>query len=165
MTRTPLILAERNVVYCYHFAQAISPINGAQHYIGFAADLWARDALRRAGRGARLIQVAIERGIAFELVWAVPGSREFERQIKERKQAPRYCPICCAAHGRRFRAIVASAQQLALPLESDDFPPVVTGGTMDWYEAHMLQRMRAADAGWQVERRGPLAPDWDEGIL
>lgn len=47
------------------------------------------------GRGARLTQVAHERGIGFTVVrvWE-DVDRKFERQLKNRKSSPRLCPIC-----------------------------------------------------------------------
>jgi hypothetical protein len=60
-------------VYLLHFSQPIAPGHPCQHYIGFANDPWMRLEEHRAGRGARLCQVALERNIGFDLVRLWPG--------------------------------------------------------------------------------------------
>lgn len=96
------------VVYLLHFHRPISERHTAQHYIGWAYHLGSRVEQHLAGRGARLTQVAKERGITFEIAATWPGSRSYERQIKNRKNARKLCPIC-----RRQ----PPAGQLALDLE------------------------------------------------
>lgn len=82
-------------VYLIHFASPISPgRHTAQHYIGYAEDWRARLEEHRAGQGARLTQVAVERGIQFDVVCVWPAARDFERYLKRRKSAPRFCPRC-----------------------------------------------------------------------
>ncbi len=82
-------------VYLLHFTSPISPDNTTQHYLGYADNVENRVADHAAGRGARLTQVAKERGIAFEVVrtWD-DGDRTFERKLKNQKNAPKLCPIC-----------------------------------------------------------------------
>lgn len=82
------------VVYLYHFDQPISPRHTCQHYIGWCLDLVARDKMHRAGNGARLMQVALERGIGFTIVRRWEGGRELERRLKARHESPRLCPVC-----------------------------------------------------------------------
>jgi hypothetical protein len=65
-------MAMNGVVYLLHFEKKISDHHSTQHYTGWALDLHARIAEHRAGRGARLTQVAVERGIRFK--WCGPGS-------------------------------------------------------------------------------------------
>lgn len=84
--------------YCYllHFAQPISDKHTCQHYIGYTSKSLADRMLdHRRGIGARLTQVAIERGIAFECVrtWANVTRRD-ERKLKNKKNSPILCPIC-----------------------------------------------------------------------
>lgn len=84
------------VCYLLHFERPISPKSTCQHYIGFANNLEARVSYHRKGRsGVRLLEVAHERGIGFEVarVWE-DGSKQLERQLKNRKNAPQLCPIC-----------------------------------------------------------------------
>jgi predicted GIY-YIG superfamily endonuclease len=130
------------LVYCLHFARPISTQHTSQHYVGWCRDLDARLRAHRAGLGARLTQVALERDIPFEVVWAVPGTRAFERQIKNRKGVKRYCPICCRMHGVRCRVVAPDARQLVLPLD-DDFPEPPRR-SMDSYEFLTLRRWRAS---------------------
>lgn len=82
------------VVYLYHFSEKVS--DHAQHYLGYAEDLQARDWLHQHGRGARLLQVARERGIKFWIVRTWQGDRKLERKLKNRKNAAQLCPICRA---------------------------------------------------------------------
>jgi predicted GIY-YIG superfamily endonuclease len=84
------------MVYILHFNV---PIAHARHYTGYCKDIARRLAQHRMGRdgkhgGARLTQVACERGIDFQLVYLEPGTRADERRLKRAKNAPRLCPIC-----------------------------------------------------------------------
>lgn len=82
-------------VYLLHFERPISPAHTAQHYLGYTERLRDRIEAHRRGQGSRLCAVARERGIGFEVArtWS-KGTRRLERQLKQRKAAPRLCPIC-----------------------------------------------------------------------
>jgi predicted GIY-YIG superfamily endonuclease len=84
------------MVYLIHFEQPISEHHTTQHYLGYAKNLKSRIAEHKAGMGARLCKVALERGIGFEVVRTWEGGRELERKLKKRKNAPCLCPICSA---------------------------------------------------------------------
>jgi hypothetical protein len=138
-----------------HFQRPISLAHTCQHYLGWCLDLDVRLAAHRAGRGARLTQVAVERGIAFEVVRTWPGDRTLERRLKNRKESPRFCPLCFPTCRRAFSI---DAEQLTLPLDLCDFPtpprlPAV------WMEIATLRRWRERPAGVA------LADDWDDGLL
>ena len=81
-------------VYLLHFNRPISSRHTTQHYIGFAECLATRIQRHESGNGARLVQVAKERGIHFKLVRVWCGDRELERRLKNWKCAPRLCPVC-----------------------------------------------------------------------
>jgi len=67
----------------------------AKHYLGFSADVPSRLEDHRAGKGARLLEVAKQRGIGFKLVRVWPDTdRNFERRLHNRKSSPRLCPLC-----------------------------------------------------------------------
>lgn len=85
-------------VYLIHFEPAYKH---ARHYLGFAEDVSSRYYAHIHGQGARLTQVASEWGCELILaqVWN-DGTRQLERQLKKRHNAPSLCPIC-AARGRR----------------------------------------------------------------
>lgn len=86
-------------VYLIHFSQPISERHTCQHYLGAAVNPYTRLTQHQEGTGARLTQVANERGIAYRIVrvWHVPGqARELERKLKNRKNAPGLCPVCAA---------------------------------------------------------------------
>lgn len=82
------------MVYLLHFSQPISPIRTTQHYIGFATDLDDRIREHRLGKGARLTQVAVERGIKLVVAEVWVGGYSLERQLKRQKNHRRFCPIC-----------------------------------------------------------------------
>lgn len=85
-------------VYLLHFDRPISDRHTAQHYIGWAFHLGSRIEQHLKGKGARLTQVARERGIGFVIAETWPGDRYFERRLKDRKMGSRLCPICKRAH-------------------------------------------------------------------
>jgi predicted GIY-YIG superfamily endonuclease len=80
-------------VYLLHFSRRISH---AGHYLGYADDLDSRLERHHAGNGARLVQVAAERGIGFILARTWKGDKALERRLKRQKASPRLCPICRA---------------------------------------------------------------------
>jgi hypothetical protein len=132
------------LIYLLHFDRPISAAHSCQHYIGWCLDITARLGMHRAGKGARLTQIAVERGISFEVVRTWPGTRALERQLKNRKEAPRLCPMCCQIHGWRPRAADIDVVQLALPLDIPDDFPELPHGRMDWLEISTYQRWRAS---------------------
>jgi predicted GIY-YIG superfamily endonuclease len=81
-------------VYLLHFDAPICPTHPARHYLGWTHNLAERLELHRCGRGARLTQVALERGIGWRLARTWTGDRAYERLLKNRKNAPKLCPLC-----------------------------------------------------------------------
>lgn len=79
------------VVYLLHFEH---PYKHARHYIGWTNDLLGRLAAHYNGSGAHLLTVITEAGIRWTLVRTWTGTRAFERELKNRKEAPVLCPIC-----------------------------------------------------------------------
>lgn len=88
-------------VYLIHFKTNLSH---ARHYIGFCEeDPKERLETHRAGHGARILQVANERGIEYEIARVWKGKdRKFERKLKNRKDAKRLCPVCSGKDSFRF---------------------------------------------------------------
>jgi len=87
-------------VYLIHFNQRY---HHSQHYIGFTAeDLAARLERHAAGQGARLMEVIAAAGITWRCVRTWTGGRVLERRLKNRKDAPKVCPVCAGekANGR-----------------------------------------------------------------
>ena len=70
----------------------------AGHYLGYADDVDKRVSLHRKGQGARLTQVAVELGMTIEIVRTWKGDRNLERKLKNRKNAPKLCPVCGHKH-------------------------------------------------------------------
>lgn len=82
-------------VYLLHFEAPIAPgVHTCQHYIGYAHDLEQRLREHQTGHGARLTQVARQRGIPWKLARLWHGDRTLERRLKNRKNTPTLCPIC-----------------------------------------------------------------------
>ena len=83
--------------YLLHFD---TPYQHAKHYLGYADDIDRRVGEHRIGHGARLTQVIRDAGISFTVARTWPGAtRTVERKLKNRKNAPRLCPVCQAMHG------------------------------------------------------------------
>jgi predicted GIY-YIG superfamily endonuclease len=85
--------------YLIHFSAPISPAHTCQHYLGSAHDIARRLAEHRAGKGARLTAVAVERGIRMDVVARWPGGRALERKLKARHNSRRLCPVCNPGSG------------------------------------------------------------------
>ena len=123
-------------VYALHLLAQVSPDHTCQHYIGWTPGndpihLLNRLRSHRRGRGARLLQVAGERGIGFVVarVWW-GGTRELERQLKARKNGPKLCPYCRGkAPEERPRVLPATPSNalarratMTLELSLEDYP-------------------------------------------
>jgi predicted GIY-YIG superfamily endonuclease len=120
-------------VYLIHLDE---PYKHARHYLGWTSDLDARLEAHQEGRGARLMEVVKSAGITWRLARTWPGSRDRERAIKNRHEAPRLCPECSpvprpvtagrsagqAGPGRRAAAVPAAqpAHELAPRLPAID---------------------------------------------
>src|SRR5215475_673104 len=81
------------IVYLLHFDR---PYQHARHYTGWSEDLPKRLAEHAEGRGARLTAVVRAAGIGWQLARTWTADRCFERRLKRRHGAARYCPICLA---------------------------------------------------------------------
>jgi hypothetical protein len=92
----------------------------AGHYWGWTDDLIRRISQHRnpRWRGAgRLVQVALEAGLSFELAWLeYPATRGRERRLKNQGSAYRRCPLCRGTGGPLDpTAAVAAVQPSPLP--------------------------------------------------
>lgn len=92
-------------VYLLHFDQPIgssNPRGKAQHYIGYYDNARRISHHKNNTSGVKIIEAFNACGIKFTIArkWKnVPKS--FERRLKNRKEAPALCPICCKAHGKK----------------------------------------------------------------
>jgi hypothetical protein len=90
----------------------------AGHYWGWTQDLIRRIAQHRnpAWTGAgRLVQVAMEAGLTFELAWLeYPATRGRERRLKNQGSAYRRCPLCRGTGGPLDPAQAVAAVQHTL---------------------------------------------------
>ena len=79
-------------VYLLHFTPKL---HHAQHYIGFAKTSFKQRVLQhQQGQGAALTKAAVAAGIDIKLVRVWEGNRSLERQLKNRKKASQFCPVC-----------------------------------------------------------------------
>jgi predicted GIY-YIG superfamily endonuclease len=85
---------ETVAVYVLHIEP---PYQHAAHYIGYTSrpEVETRVAEHLAGRGSPLIRAALAAGhkITIAHKWHC-GTREFERDLKNRKETPRLCRLC-----------------------------------------------------------------------
>lgn len=88
---------------CYLVCFAKTPYGHAGHYLGWAgskdgdlaAGLEARLADHAAGRGARLLAVAVAAGITWQLARTWPGTTEgHEKALKDLNNRRGLCPLC-----------------------------------------------------------------------
>lgn len=91
MTTATNVLAEPGTVYLIHFDPAYKH---ARHYIGWARMLDARMKHHQNGTGANLTKVAVAAGSKLVLARTWKDDRNFERKLKNRKDAPLLCPVC-----------------------------------------------------------------------
>lgn len=82
-------------IYLLHFSDKLAH---SQHYIGFCVDNDPSDRLTthlQGTRGAKIVKAAIRAGLGVELALIIPDAdRNFERKLKNRGGAGRWCPIC-----------------------------------------------------------------------
>lgn len=82
------------MVYLLHFDQKY---HHAQHYIGYCAEdgLEARFKRHKRGDGSKLMRAVFKAGIGVTIArtWAF-GGYSLEKELKKRKKARMYCPIC-----------------------------------------------------------------------
>lgn len=74
-----------------------SKLAHAKHYIGYCNEggLEARIEKHRKGTGAKIMAAVVKSGIEFEVARVWEGAdRNFERKLKNQKNAARICPHC-----------------------------------------------------------------------
>jgi len=71
-------------------------IHHAGHYVGATNDIESRLKQHAVGNGARLLEVAMERDITWELakLWTSDDAFGVERVLKRRHNGRKYCPLC-----------------------------------------------------------------------
>lgn len=62
--------------------------------MGSAVDVLERDGVHRSGLGAKILAACVREGINFTIVRIWVGGRKLERQLKNRHNHARLCPLC-----------------------------------------------------------------------
>lgn len=91
----------RGTVYVLHFDRPVgTERQQAQHYVGFTTDPDQRFEDHVRGNGARLVQVAMERGASIAVAIEIRGvDQTWEYRMKNRGSMRKVCPHCT---GRPF---------------------------------------------------------------
>jgi predicted GIY-YIG superfamily endonuclease len=101
-----------SAVYLLHLDRPISDNHTSQHYLGWASNLDGRIWHHKNGTGARFTQVAVERGIGFEVARVWEGEdRAFERKLKNQKNLAALCPHCAAERKAKKAANARALRQ------------------------------------------------------
>lgn len=123
------------MVYLIHFDR---PYHHARHYIGYSGSgPTGRELIKQrlthhaTGRGNPLMYAVTQAGIGWQVVrvWWGMG-RPFERLLKNRKYAPRLCPVC---RGERVRLRATYWRQEGIhgvldnPMNHDKIPHSIEG--------------------------------------
>jgi hypothetical protein len=163
----PWNAATIGTVYLFHFSRPLGNLSNpraqARHYVGFCEDLDSRIAAHLAGKGAKIVAAALKQGLIFE-IYHWPACLATEKLVKRRKETHVFCPACCAAQGRKPRALPTPPliEQLALPFDPADGGageelPAIELGRMDWLEIKVQQEWRT--------RRIPAPSGIDDDLL
>jgi predicted GIY-YIG superfamily endonuclease len=97
---------DRGEEFCYmlHFSASFSH---SRHYIGTTHDVVKRVTRHMKGQSnVGFLNAALASGIHFTLVRVWSGGHDVERKLKDRKDAPRQCPIC----NRKFHRTVEETE-------------------------------------------------------
>lgn len=101
-------------VYLLHFEPGLAiGATGrvARHYIGWTErEVCDRLAEHLAGTGSPLVKAVVAAGgtVTLERTWT-GVDRHFERRLKRRREAPRFCPRCVAAADTRNAIVLEAA--------------------------------------------------------
>ncbi len=90
-----------NTVYLLHFDE---PLHHARHYLGTTKNLPFRLQQHRRGEGSPLVKAVLDAGICVHLANTWEGGHALERQLKNRHNSPKICPICQAE--KRIRGLM-----------------------------------------------------------
>ncbi len=134
-------------VYLIHFQERYKH---AGHYLGYSSSLEERIQAHRDNRGARLLEVVNEVGIAWSVVrvW-LDGDYALEQQLKARHNSRLLCPRC----NPRVADFAVEKQQATVETEGNGAELLDVGGLYCW----LLELPAGAEAGWvDVPSDGPL---------
>lgn len=118
-------MSGKNVPGTIYLVHLDPPYRHARHYLGWAEGgqegLEHRLAEHEAGRGARLLAVAKAAGSSWRLVRTWPGeTRARERQIKNTRHVPHYCPDCQPERTAARREAAAKKEKANVEIKRDN---------------------------------------------
>jgi nickel-dependent lactate racemase len=76
------------------------PYKHARHYIGWSKDYRPNERINQhsldTAKANPLVKAAIAAGciVSVAHIWHQRANRKFERQLKNRKDTPKFCPLC-----------------------------------------------------------------------
>jgi hypothetical protein len=99
-----------------------------RHYLGYTSNehtLKSRLIHHKKGQGSKLMAAVTKAGIDFKVVrtWK-DGDRNFERKLKNRKEASALCPVCKEAYKERKKRTAVLLNEKKV-IEKLNAPPVV----------------------------------------
>lgn len=106
-------------VYLLHFEPGLRVRDGvyARHYIGWTSQPPEdRLAEHMAGNGSPLVKAAVAAGADVRIARLWFGvDRHFERRLKNRREAPRLCPLCVLAGKTAGRSAMSASAATPYP--------------------------------------------------
>lgn len=94
-------MGSQGTFYLIHLQEKLGR---TQHYAGWAKSLSQRIKAHRQSDGSAYLREANRRGIAWDVVYTQPATKQDERRLKRQKCFPRRCPVCRQAALARRRA-------------------------------------------------------------
>ena len=92
----------KGYVYIIHLAKPLAG-SKSRHYIGFSTQPDKRLWHHRNNTGSHFLREANRQGIPYALVVIFAGTKRDERDLKNLKNAPKYCPCCNPDKPRIFK--------------------------------------------------------------
>lgn len=125
-------------VYLIHFDR---PIFHSRHYLGCTSSLRARLLRHALGNGANLLRVARHRDIEWTVARIWRAGFDVERNLKDLKNMPRYCPMCTKAPYDHKSLADLPLELLTFPLTSKEIRHggITAKHTLDGVRANALE--------------------------
>lgn len=107
-------------VYLLHFK---TKLYHAQHYVGMTGNLKQRLISHSRGTGSNLTRAILDKNINWILsvlyIATTQDARRLERKLKDRKNGPKYCPICSGKTTKIQGAMTYPLTSLPFPIRAE----------------------------------------------